>query len=114
MEFAEFQVKNGAAPQFKVKKSLFDEKQIKVFKDGERFICFITNENILLGSKLVDYLISIVGVIVFTGLTAYDVQKIKNHFYEGKKGAIMAALDLYLDFVNLFLYILRLFGSSKD
>ena len=66
-------------------------------------------------SPMMDYIISIVGVIVFTGLTAYDVQKIKNmeHEFEGEgraKIGLMGALSLYLDFINLFLMLLRLFG----
>lgn len=69
--------------------------------------------NAFLGSKLIDYIISIAGVIIFTALTAYDVQKIKSEYYDGKKGAIMAALNLYLDFINLFLYLLRLFGVKN-
>ncbi len=65
-----------------------------------------------------DYIISIVGVIVFTGLTAYDVQKIKNmdaqFAGEGKtKLSLMGALSLYLDFINLFLMLLRLFGRRN-
>ena len=66
------------------------------------------------------YLISIVGVLVFTGLTAYDVQKIKNigsQIDEGSQTAqklmIMGALTLYLDFINLFLMMLRLFGNRN-
>lgn len=76
--------------------------------------------NMFLGSEKMDYIISIVGVIVFTGLTAYDVQKIKRMGSEVESGtstagklAIMGALTLYLDFVNLFLMLLRLFGSRK-
>ncbi len=66
-------------------------------------------------SPMMDYIISIVGVIVFTGLTAYDVQKIKNMEYEFEgegraKVGLMGALNLYLDFINLFLMLLRLFG----
>jgi hypothetical protein len=62
-------------------------------------------------------------VLIFTGLTAYDVQKIKNMGEEGilsqgeeaiKKGSIMGALALYLDFINLFLMLLRFFGGSRD
>ena len=70
--------------------------------------------NMLLHSGMMDYIISIVGVIVFCGLTAYDVQKLKE--MEGDdKDSIMGALALYLDFLNLFLFLLRLFGvSSKD
>ena len=76
--------------------------------------------NMFLGSSLMHYLISIVGVLVFTGLTAYDVQKIKNigsQIDEGSQSAqklmIMGALTLYLDFINLFLMMLRLFGNRN-
>lgn len=78
--------------------------------------------NMFLGSSSMDYIISYIGVLVFTGLTAYDVQKIKRIGagveYEGvgadqtKKLAIMGALSLYLDFINLFLYLLRIFGRK--
>ncbi|MHB8261626.1 MAG: Bax inhibitor-1/YccA family protein [Bacteroidia bacterium] len=69
-------------------------------------------------SPMMDYIISIVGVIVFTGLTAYDVQKIKNmdaeFSGEGRtKIGLMGALSLYLDFINLFLMLLRLFGKRN-
>ena len=74
--------------------------------------------NFFIGSSFMHYIISIIGVLVFTGLTAYDVQKIKNisnQIQEGSESAqklmIMGALTLYLDFINLFLMILRLFGS---
>jgi FtsH-binding integral membrane protein len=71
--------------------------------------------NMFTHSPMMDYIISIVGVIVFTGLTAYDVQKIKNmdaeFAGEGRaKLGLMGALNLYLDFINLFLMLLRLFG----
>ena len=74
--------------------------------------------NMFMQSGPLDYLISVVGVIIFTGLTAYDVQKLKN-IGEGvdmedastKKLAVYGALSLYLDFINLFLFLLRLFGS---
>ena len=69
--------------------------------------------NMWLHSHMFDYIISIIGVIVFCALTAYDVQKLKSMAYDDKS-AIMGALELYLDFLNLFLFILRLFGSSKD
>lgn len=66
-------------------------------------------------SPMMDYIISFAGVVVFTGLTAYDVQKIKNmeaeYAGDGKaKLGLMGALNLYLDFINLFLMLLRLFG----
>jgi len=74
--------------------------------------------NFFIGSSFMHYIISIIGVLVFTGLTAYDVQKIKNignQIQEGSESAqklmIMGALTLYLDFINLFLMMLRLFGS---
>lgn len=76
--------------------------------------------NMFMGSAQLDYIISILGVIIFTGLTAYDVQKIKN-LGEGSydeatsnKLGIVGALTLYLDFINLFLFLLRLFGGRKD
>lgn len=71
--------------------------------------------NFFTKSSAMDYIISFVGVVVFTGLTAYDVQKIKNmdaeYAGEGRlKLGLMGALSLYLDFINLFLMLLRLFG----
>ena len=76
-----------------------------------------------LKSSSLYWAISLIGVFIFTGLTAYDVQKIKNMGERGileqgedaiKKGSIMGALALYLDFINLFLMLLRFFGSSRD
>ena len=74
--------------------------------------------NFFIGSSFMHYIISIIGVLVFTGLTAYDVQKIKNIGNQVQEGSesvqklmIMGALTLYLDFINLFLMMLRLFGS---
>ncbi|MEO6305695.1 MAG: Bax inhibitor-1/YccA family protein [Bacteroidia bacterium] len=75
--------------------------------------------NLFTRSAGMDYIISILGVIIFTGLTAYDVQKIKNigeqagDSTESRKYAVMGALTLYLDFINLFLFLLRLFGGRK-
>lgn len=76
--------------------------------------------NLFLGSEQMDYVISILGVIIFTGLTAYDVQKIKQ-LGETQPGGttvtklgVMGALTLYLDFINLFLFLLRLFGGKRD
>ena len=77
--------------------------------------------NMFLASSAMSFAISIIGVLVFTGLTAYDTQKIKESAdleLQGSdlaaKGAILGALTLYLDFINLFLFILRLFGGSND
>lgn len=76
--------------------------------------------NFFLRSGVMSLVISIAGVLIFVGLTAYDVQKIKNLFTdvdnandEVKKIAVLGALTLYLDFVNLFLYLLRLFGRRR-
>ncbi|MBK8228847.1 MAG: Bax inhibitor-1/YccA family protein [Flavobacteriales bacterium] len=73
--------------------------------------------NMFLGSSTMDYVISIIGVVVFTGLTAYDMQKLKRlgevvgtGSETAQKMALMGALSLYLDFINLFLMLLRLFG----
>lgn len=75
--------------------------------------------NFWLASPMMHFVISIIGVLIFAGLTAYDTQKIKNMYYQyqdgtmAKKGAIMGALRLYLDFINMFLFLLRLFGSRN-
>lgn len=76
--------------------------------------------NLFVGSQKLDYIISIVGVLVFVGLVAYDTQKIKMIHQQGSEGtdtdkrlAIMGALALYLDFINLFLMLLRLLGRRK-
>jgi uncharacterized protein len=73
--------------------------------------------NIFMASSALSFAISVIGVLVFTGLTAYDTQKIKESYYEGDdsdtagRKAIIGALELYLDFVNLFLMLLRLLGN---
>jgi len=76
--------------------------------------------NMFMHSSTMDYIISFGGVLIFTGLTAYDVQKLKRigsqvtHNDEiGRKLTIMGALTLYLDFINLFLFLLRFFGDRK-
>jgi FtsH-binding integral membrane protein len=76
--------------------------------------------NLFMGNSTLDYIISFIGVMIFTGLTAYDVQKLKNigagiqyadvPAADVKKVSILGALNLYLDFINLFLFLLRLFG----
>lgn len=86
------------------------------------FIAFMVN--FFLHSAMLDYLISIAGVAVFTGLTAYDVQKLKRigagiefagtSVADTRKLALMGALNLYLDFINLFLFLLRLFGNRRN
>ena len=72
--------------------------------------------NIFVGSSSVSWIISAIGVIVFTGLTAYDTWKIKElaaQGTEGRKPAILGALTLYLDFINLFLMLLRFTGNRR-
>jgi uncharacterized protein len=76
--------------------------------------------NIFLGSTMLYWIATYVGIFIFTGLIAYDTQKLKNmgaYVQEGteehRKGAIMGALSLYLDFINLFLMLLRIFGSRR-
>jgi len=79
--------------------------------------------NMFFQSGAVSTIVSYVGVLVFVGLTAYDTQEIKNMALSQpadldagavRKGAILGALKLYLDFINLFLMLLRIFGSSRD
>ena len=75
--------------------------------------------NIFLKSPMLYYVISWIGVLVFVGLTAYDTQNIKNMYYGGdseevgSKKALMGALKLYLDFINLFILLLQLFGQRR-
>ncbi len=76
--------------------------------------------NIFLGSTLLHFAVSILGVGVFLGLTAYDTQKLKTMYYHlagnGEalaKSSLMGALSLYLDFINLFIMLLRLFGERR-
>ncbi len=84
-------------------------------------IIVISIANIFLRLPMLETGISVVGVLVFTGLTAYDMQKLKKLHYgcytmdsdAASKYAIIGALELYLDFINLFLYLLRLFGKRK-
>jgi len=80
--------------------------------------------NLFMGNSTLDYIISFIGVMIFTGLTAYDVQKLKNigagiqyadvPASDVKKVSILGALNLYLDFINLFLFLLRLFGGRRN
>lgn len=86
-------------------------------------IIIATIVNIFLRSPVMTMMISYVGVIVFVGLTAYDTQKLKTMSMTQpadasgamvRKGAIMGALTLYLDFINLFLMLLHIFGVSRD
>jgi FtsH-binding integral membrane protein len=74
--------------------------------------------NIFLASTTVTWIISLVGVVIFTALTAYDVQRIQAGDLAARTGsmekaAVIGALHLYLDFINLFLFILRLVGNRN-
>ena len=75
--------------------------------------------NLFIGSSALQFAISVIGVIVFVGLTAYDTQNIKNAYYAGdsnevgSKKALLGALKLYLDFINLFILLLQLFGQRR-
>ncbi|OBQ56310.1 membrane protein [Halodesulfovibrio spirochaetisodalis] len=78
--------------------------------------------NIFIGSSMMQLVISAIGVIVFTGLTAYDTQRLAemgesmpaDDATAVRRGTILGALTLYLDFINLFLMLLRLFAASRD
>lgn len=83
-------------------------------------VIIATIVNIFLASSTLYWIISYAGVAIFIGLTAYDTQKIKKMSLEldadseqGKKGAVMGALALYLDFINMFIFLLRIFGSRR-
>jgi uncharacterized protein len=75
--------------------------------------------NLFLGSSTLQFAVSVIGVLVFAGLTAYDTQQIKEMYYTAEneqavaKTSIMGALRLYLDFINLFLMLLHLFGNRE-
>jgi FtsH-binding integral membrane protein len=75
--------------------------------------------NIFLQSSALEFAVSVLGVLIFAGLTAYDTQKIKEMYYVGDaaataaKKAIMGALSLYLDFINMFLFLLRFMGDRR-
>jgi FtsH-binding integral membrane protein len=76
--------------------------------------------NIFLASSMMQFVISVLGVLIFAGLTAYDTQKVKELYYAGygqdttAKLSILGALTLYLDFINLFIMLLQLFGARRD
>jgi uncharacterized protein len=75
--------------------------------------------NLFIGSTALQFAVSVIGVLVFAGLTAYDTQQIKEMYYAGDDGtavgrkAVMGALRLYLDFINLFMLLLQLFGDRR-
>jgi len=75
--------------------------------------------NLFLASSALQFAISVIGVLVFAGLTAYDTQQIKEMYYEGDaevvagRKAIMGALRLYLDFINLFMFLVQFLGDRR-
>jgi FtsH-binding integral membrane protein len=83
-------------------------------------LCIATLVNIFLRNGVMDFVISIFGVVIFAGLTAYDTQRLNQLASQATsedeigRFSIMGALILYLDFINLFLYLLRLFGKRND
>ncbi|WP_428234860.1 Bax inhibitor-1/YccA family protein [Gracilimonas sp.] len=83
-------------------------------------IIIATVVNIFVHSEILYWGITYIGVLVFVGLTAYDTQKMKKmslevdvESEEGSKGAVMGALALYLDFINMFIFLLRIFGDRR-
>ena len=82
-------------------------------------IIVVSLVNIFLRSPAIDFATSFIGIAIFMGLTAWDTQKLKTIYYNsgggemGQKMAVMGAFTLYLDFINLFLYMLRFFGDRK-
>ncbi|WP_279149006.1 Bax inhibitor-1/YccA family protein [Segatella bryantii] len=84
-------------------------------------IIIATIVNMFIASSRLDLIISYLGVLIFVGLTAYDTQKIKHMLSmapdaseQMQKYALLGSLTLYLDFINLFLYLLRIFGSNRN
>jgi FtsH-binding integral membrane protein len=76
--------------------------------------------NLFLASSALQFAISVIGVLVFTGLTAFDTQRLKEQYLTGfgsaemvAKGSIMGALSLYLNFINLFMMLLQLLGVAR-
>jgi FtsH-binding integral membrane protein len=72
--------------------------------------------NIFIGSSVMQMVVSAIAIIVFLGLTAYDTQKIREQVSYSNDGRaeVMGALSLYMDFINLFIHLLQLFGSRKE
>jgi FtsH-binding integral membrane protein len=84
-------------------------------------IILATVVNIFIGSPAINFAISVIGVLIFLGLTAYDTQKLKIMGETAPAGgdavrkvSILGALTLYLDFINLFLFLLRFMGASRE
>ena len=89
--------------------------------NDQTFVVLASMANLFLGSSGLQWAISVVGVFVFAGLTAWDTQRLKDEYIYGamdgetaERSAIMGALSLYLDFVNLFTMLLQLLGQRED
>lgn len=92
-------------------------KYSTIFMMGLFGLIIATIVNIFLKNAMFDIILSWIGIILFVGLVAYDIQKIKRYemiIEDSDKAAIIGALELYLDFINIFLRLLSLFGKSKD
>ena len=92
-------------------------KYSTIFLMGLFGIIIATIVNIFLNNATFDIILSWIGVVLFVGLVAYDIQKIKRYgeiIDDDNKIAIIGALDLYLDFINIFLRLLNLFGKNKN
>jgi hypothetical protein len=77
--------------------------------------------NIFMANSAIQFAISVLGVLIFAGLTAYDTQKMRAYALSqdtdnetGRRASIMAALELYLDFIMMFIYLTQILGSSRD
>lgn len=104
---------------YTTKKDLTNMGKLLLF--GLIAIIVVSLINIFVGNSKLDIILSVVSICVFLGLTAWDMQSLKmiynyylNDENELKKASIYGALDLYLDFINVFLNLLRLFGKAKD
>lgn len=92
-------------------------KYSTIFLMGLLGIIIATIVNMFLNNGTFDIILSWIGVVLFVGLVAYDIQKIKRYgaiIDDQNKAAIIGALDLYLDFINIFLRLLNLFGKNKN
>lgn len=104
---------------YTTKKDLTNMGKLLLF--GLIAIIVVSLINVFVGNSKLDIILSVVSICVFLGLTAWDMQSLKmiynyylNDENELKKASIYGALDLYLDFINVFLNLLRLFGKAKD
>ena len=95
--------------------------QLVILVGGLIFLIVCTLLSLFLPLGMVDRVVCLIGIAIFLAFTAYDTQKIKTFYtaFQGdeamlKKASVISALELYLDFINLFLYLLRIFGKKKN